>query len=260
MFYSGSGRILLDTIDSDQCIVLKNRVKAILFDKDGTLLDFNRTWLPPYQEAADYVAALSAGSIDARTILADGGYLAETDTWRSDSLLASGSNQQIIQSWEALLDRRFSADENARISQIFTLNTSRYIAVLTPLRPCLQQLKDQGYVLGIATMDDEDHANNMAMGIGVIDLFDFICGADSGYGVKPEPGMVKAFADKLGLAVDQIAMVGDSPRDINMGINAGARLSIGVLTGAHSADELGKYTPHVLNDIGELSAYLQIDR
>ena len=239
--------------------MLTNKIKAILFDKDGTLLDFNRTWLPPYQEAANYVEGLSEGRINAQTILADGGYLAKTDSWRSDSLLASGSNRQILKSWEVLLGKDFSEVEKAHIAQIFTLNASRYIAVLTPLRPHLQRLKDQGYLLGIATMDDEEHAKNMADGMDIIDLFDFVCGADSGYGIKPEPGMVDAFAGTLGLSVDRVAMVGDSPRDINMGINAGAGLSIGVLTGAHDADELRKYTRHVLNDIGELSGYLSIE-
>jgi phosphoglycolate phosphatase len=31
--------------------------RGILFDKDGTLLDFNRTWLPIYLHAANEFAA-----------------------------------------------------------------------------------------------------------------------------------------------------------------------------------------------------------
>ena len=106
-------------------------------------------------------------------------------------------------------------------------------------------------------MDDESHAINMAEGLEIRDLFDFICGADSGYGVKPEPGMVDAFSEKTGIPTQQIVMVGDSPRDINMGIHAGAGLSVGVLTGAHDRTELLKYTSHVLNSIDELWDYLQ---
>ena len=30
-------------------------------------------------------------------------------------------------------------------------------------------------------------------------MFDFICGADSGFGAKPAPGMVRAFCRTLGV-------------------------------------------------------------
>jgi phosphoglycolate phosphatase len=233
------------------------KIQAILFDKDGTLLDFNRTWLPRYRDAAACVAACSAGRIDAGELLALGGYIAQSDTWRADSLLAAGSNAQILASWESLLGRSFDDAELARIAACFGPGKSGYRPVVEPIRPCLQDLRSRGYRLGIATMDDEEQARTTADGLGISDLFDFVCGADSGFGVKPDPGMVEAFARFLDVTVASIAMVGDSPRDIHMGQRAGAAFSIGVLTGAHDAAELGRHTDHVLSDITELVTFLE---
>jgi phosphoglycolate phosphatase len=231
-------------------------IRAILFDKDGTLLDFNRTWLPPYRAAARRIAEKSEGRLSADALLAHGGYIADTESWRPDSVLAAGSNQQILQSWNSLPGVDLREAESAEIMQLFKLSAEQYIPATDSLRSCLEQLKQNGYVLGIATMDDERQAHSMARGLCIDDLFDFVCGADSGHGVKPEPGMLQAFAACVDVDIEAVAMVGDSPRDIHMGLNAGAGLSIGVLSGAHDAEELGRHTPYVLSDVSELSDFL----
>lgn len=231
-------------------------IKGILFDKDGTLLDFNRTWLGPYEAAAGYISAQSGGRLSKAEVLAEGGYLAESATWLPDSLLASGSNGQIFESWGAMLGRSLIEEEQRELNDCFRLRHQQYVAVADDLFAELNRLRQAGYLLGIATMDDERQANSMVDALKLDGIFDFICGADSGYGVKPEPGMVLAFAKATGLSVDSVAMVGDSPRDINMGINAGAGLSIGVLTGAHSCSELSRYTNHVLEDVTGIYSYL----
>ncbi len=231
-------------------------IRAILFDKDGTLLDFDRTWLPRYRAAASVVSGHCGGRHSAEDILALGGYRAQTGGWVPDSLLAAGSNAQILAAWEELVGQPFDAAERARITTCFAPGTEGYVPVVEPLRPCLEDLVARGYRLGIATMDDEAQARSTAAGLGVADLFTFICGADSGFGVKPEPGMVHAFGRAVDMPPEAIAMVGDSPRDIHMGQRAGAGASIGVLTGAHDAAELGRHTPHVLTDITRLADFL----
>ena len=141
-------------------------VEAILFDKDGTLLDFNGTWLPRYRSAADYVAGLSAGRFSAEDILRLGGYIPENCRWQPDSLLAAGSNDQILASWESLLGRSTGRRTSSTTSQhVFSPGRNRLQARRRAHTTLPRGAGDaRGYRLGIATMDDESQARATAEG------------------------------------------------------------------------------------------------
>ena len=92
--------------------------------------------------------------------------------------------------------------------------------------------------------------------LGALERFDFIAGYDSGHGLKPGPGMVLAFAETVGIAPHEVAMIGDSLHDLGAGRSAGAGLVVGVLTGPAVAAELAPHADHVLRSIAELPALL----
>lgn len=231
-------------------------IKGVLFDKDGTLLDFNRTWLLPYQRAAEYLHTRFGKTKNPGQLLEYAGFIAKSQTWLPDSPLASGSNADIISCWEELIEQPLDAAEKQEIETMFTLPSSTSMLVVDDLETLLGQLHTAGIHLGLATMDTENNARSLLNKAGVEELFDFICGADSGYGTKPEAGMIQAFCRASGLQSEQVAMVGDSPKDLKMGRNAQVGFNVGVLSGAHVAADLAPYADCLLADIGGLSAAL----
>ena len=95
---------------------------------------------------------------------------------------------------------------------------------------------------------------------GVLHLFDFIAGCDSGWGGKPAPGQLVAFAAYLGIDPAQAAMVGDSTHDLHAARAAGMA-SVAVLTGVADIAELQPHADVVLPDISGLAGWLdQISR
>lgn len=231
-------------------------IRGILFDKDGTLVDFNATWLGPYQRACRYVAEIAGAPGTESVLMERGGYQPDNGTWSADSLLSSDSNDQILAFFEREAGCRLSASQVLRLRQFFSYDRIRAVPAVENLNKLMESFRTRGMILGVATMDDEANARGMLEQSGILSCFDFVCGADSGYGVKPDPGMVLAFCRECGLTASEICMVGDSPRDLMMGKNAGAALSVGVLTGAHGREELCGYADRVMEDIRGLESLI----
>jgi len=232
-------------------------ISALLFDKDGTLIDFDQTWLPAYQQATQLLAMQSPLAINSEELLQIGGYNAATQSWQADSLLAAGSNAQILRHWEEASGLKIEGDLLIQLQQIFSSSALSFKSTVTDLPAYIDALKRQNFKLGIATMDDCEHAKQALTALNVDDKFDFICGADSGYGEKPEPGMLHAFATHCQVPTNRIAMIGDSPRDLLMARNAGAACAIGVLTGASDKSDLEPFADYILESIVALPALLQ---
>jgi phosphonatase-like hydrolase len=79
---------------------------------------------------------------------------------------------------------------------------------------------------------------------------------------RPEPDMIYFAMNKLGILNGrEVVKVGDSIVDIQEGQNAGCGLSIGITTGAHTAEQLFSANPDfVINDLMELLPLIETDK
>jgi phosphoglycolate phosphatase len=241
------------------------KYKGIVFDKDGTLIDFHATWSPTYYFAA---TELAKGDLTLATeLLTQHGYNSTTQRFMGGSLLASGNNKEIAEAWSKQLPdiNNSGSDmesESAckalanRLHDIFAEQGGINSAAVPDLKRVLQQLKISGLKLGVATADSYQGILNTLGEFDVIKEFNFLCGYDSGHGTKPEAGMVLAFCQSQSLSPSEVVVVGDNSHDIEMGRNANAGLCVGVLTGTSTRDQLEKIADVVLNDIRELPALL----
>lgn len=232
-------------------------IKGILFDKDGTLLDFFETWIPAYKAAAEVAADLAGDSTLTDRMLRATGFDPENGGLDPLSLLAGGTTAQICEAWAdeaGIVDRE---DFSLAVHEAMDAHASRYpVPVAEGLDQMFERLAGKGYSLGIATMDSEFVARVTADRLGLSKWLAFLAGYDSGHGAKPEPGMVMGFCAATGLAPAEILVVGDTDRDVGMARNAGAGMMIGVLTGATSSDQLARIADRVLDSVFDIEAYL----
>ncbi|MBK8157578.1 MAG: HAD family hydrolase [Rhodospirillaceae bacterium] len=208
---------------------ISDSIHAILFDKDGTLFDFYKTWGPVTEEAALLVAR--GDPAKARHILKESGKDPETGKYVPGSPIASGSNREISDLWASLAGRADTDAVYAEVHQLFLKRQATAATPVTDLDVLFSRLRARGLSLGVATMDSEESARASMARFGVHGSLDFICGFDTGHGVKPGGGMVEAFARHVNLRPSMIAVVGDSPHDMAMARAGKAGKAIGVLTG-----------------------------
>lgn len=229
-------------------------IKGILFDKDGTLIDYHLTWGPINRAA---IAIASAGDTDlASRLYAIGGMDPVSGITEPDSLLAAGHTREIV---AAFIDAGspFEPDELvAAFDDLFVQAQTTAVAI-TDIGSVFADLEGIGRVLGIASSDSEASIRRMVGHFGLSRYLSFIAGYDSGHGYKPGPGMVRAFADAMRLEPAEIAVVGDNLHDISMGRSAGAGLCIAVLSGTGTLDSLSASADVCLTDIGELPAFFR---
>src|SRR5262249_59500470 len=76
-------------------------IRAVLFDKDGTLIDFRATWLPAYEAIVRRLVNSDEQAVD--RLLAAGGYDRASGRIDPSSVLAAGTNAEIAAGWAALI-------------------------------------------------------------------------------------------------------------------------------------------------------------
>jgi phosphoglycolate phosphatase len=231
-------------------------LRGLLFDKDGTLIDFLQTWAPAYQAAALRLAGGNAELAD--RLLTLGGRDPATGRYRPESPLASGTNAEISKIWADAVGHADVEGLNRTLNSYFNDHALSNARPVTDLVNLFGRLKSHGLKLGLATMDSAAAAEAQLAAFGVRRLMDFVCGYDSGFGHKPGPGMVEAFCRSTDLRADEIAVVGDSPHDLDMARAAGAGRAIGVLTGVSLREVLTLHADLVLESIAELETALEL--
>jgi phosphoglycolate phosphatase len=226
----------------------------VVFDKDGTLIDFDAMWSGWATELADRLAATTGRPVQ-ESLYRALGYdeatgratargplaampMAHLRDLTTDVVRASGGDQQAA---EAIVAASWRApDPMARAHP------------LTDLRALFGGLRARGIRVGVATSDDRAPTEATLAGLGVAGLVDGIVCADDGLRVKPAPDMLVALCMRLGVPPSATAMVGDSTADLAMGRAAGAARCVGVLSGVGSRQDLGPLADIIVGSIAEL--------
>ncbi|MEP9378890.1 HAD family hydrolase [Aquabacter sp. CN5-332] len=228
-------------------------LKALLFDKDGTLVHFDRTWGPA---AGAVMRTLAEGNPAALKRLEEvSEYLPDEERFLPSSPLVAGSSAHYGPLWAEALGCPADKDFLGLIDHLFREGGLHHLTPIGRPAEVLKHLRDAGLRLAIVTNDAEASARDQARALGVLSYFDAVHGYDSGYGSKPDPGMVSAVAEQFALEPQEMAVIGDSVHDFTAARSAGARFIL-VRTGPAPVEHLYGEADLVVDSIDDLPAHL----
>ncbi|WP_027060898.1 HAD family hydrolase [Mesorhizobium loti] len=229
-------------------------IKGILFDKDGTLVDFNATWLG----VADFMAmdASDGDRWKADRLLAAAGFDFANRRFKPDSIFASGTNLDVVELWFPRLSNEDQMLAVARFNEITSVQGSAMAVALPGVVDSLAALHKRSYRLGVATNDSTSGAEKTLAALGVAQLFDAAYGYDAVANPKPAPDTIQAFCDLTGLRPSEIAMVGDNRHDLEMARAGGCGLAVGVLSGTGTRESLAEIADVILDSVADLPDFL----
>lgn len=233
-------------------------LRGVLFDKDGTLLDFEATWTPVLKRVA--LEAAAGDARQAAVLLKAGGFDSASGKVRGGSVIASGTNADLVRLWwprlvGPLLDRRIDA-----VNRAFLEHGRLHAVPIDGVRGALSALAGEGFVMGVATNDVTAAAVAAIAALGLARFLPHVIGYDAVVAAKPAPDMVHAFAALVRMPAAEIVMVGDNAHDLAMARAAGVGAAIGVLSGNSGADELAPLADVVLPSVRDLPAWLHQNR
>lgn len=245
------------------CITIQGHpysTELVIFDKDGTLLDFRETWIGIIRELFDNLEKhipvtpilkerietslgifVDKNEVDGKGALAMGTFT-ECNTLLTYSVYREGVR------WDTAHDIVMEVGR-----QVFSPEVrKKHIRPSRGAIALLERLKSRGILSAVATNDKESDALIDVEHIGALPYIDLVIGADSVEHSKPAPDMVDKICFSLGKNTGKTILIGDTVMDALLGKNSGVMLTVGV-SGIVPEKELAEHMNIVISSLEEIT-------
>jgi phosphoglycolate phosphatase len=229
-------------------------IELVVFDKDGTLIDFHAMWSQWVLDLTGGLEAVNAG-FRREALFAMFGYDATTGRATGRGRLAATPMARLRDLTGALLVEEGLSPDAAATALERAWHAPDPVTLARPvtdLPALLGAIRSSGRRVAIATTDDRDPTERTLDALGIAGLIDEVVCADDGLAPKPAPDMVRHLGTRTGVGPAATAVVGDSVADLAMGRAAGVARTFGVLTGVGSRADLEPLADDVLDSVADL--------
>jgi phosphoglycolate phosphatase len=252
------GKPLIDLLIESNVI---RDVGLVIFDKDGTLIELYHYWSQMVALRARLICeALGLGTEHQAGLRWALGVDEKAGRLRPEGPVGLKKREIVIKAGTDYLDGighrdtlRLCEQAFERADEMSSGDLARFIRPIRGAVPLIAALHDCGCRVALATVDVSRRARLAMEFMGASDTLDLVVGGEAVSRSKPDPEMIHIILDRLGVDRSQAVMVGDALNDVQMGVNAGLKASIGVLTGFATAEQMRALTSFVAQEVSEIA-------
>ena len=234
----------------------------MIFDKDGTLIEFDAFWAKVAENAlSDVIYDLSLSDVSPKLLLsAIGVSNGVTDV---NSVLCKGTYEEIGETvYSVLIEKGSSPDRSTVIDKVISAFTKN--AHTGDVRPTCERLRDtltaltaSGKRLALVTTDNPEITRLCLEKLGVSELFEWVFTDDGETPQKPDPYCIQKLSSLTGIPTDRMVMIGDTMTDMKFAKNGGIS-SVAVCKGGKNSELLAPHATYVISRISELTDMMEI--
>ncbi|RBP75379.1 phosphoglycolate phosphatase [Shewanella putrefaciens] len=205
-----------------------DKIKAIAFDLDGTLIDSVPDLTVATQEALAELGLKSCSEAQVRTWVGNG---AEMLMRRAMShALGTDVEQTTLDAAMPIFMHHYQE------------NLEKHSALYSDVHQVLQTLFDAGFKLAVVTNKPYRFTMPLLNAFGINDFFSLVLGGDTLAKMKPDPLPLQHLLHEWQLEKTELLMVGDSKNDI-LAAKAAGIASIGLTYGYNYGEDIGLSGP-----------------
>lgn len=245
-----------------------DNIEAVLFDKDGTLIDSHVYWGTIIERRSRaLIKKLNLDQSYHKLLCLKMGFSLVDRRLLPEGPIALVSREEVIKIlYEYFRKNGINISEQEiatlfmEVHSDFMNEIYDYIKILPGVKDLLSLLRDKGIKTAVITTDSIKNTEKILHFLGLSPYFDLSIGKETA--TQPKITGIPALIAVKSLKVNtkNTVCIGDAPMDIIMSKKANLRAGIGVALGQIPFEELLKYTNFVINDYSELAIYSLIDK
>lgn len=235
------------------------KAQAVIFDKDGTLIDFDFMWGGWTIHLAGQLQRISGLNVR-ESLCRAMGYDESAKKVLAGGMLASNPMSKLYRlTVEVMQAQGLGAAEAERIvEQGWRIPDPVLLAKqFTDTRALFAALHKREIKIAIATADDRAPTQAMIEAFDIEEYLSALVCADDGIPSKPAPDMALTLCERMKVPPAGVMVVGDTVSDLKMARASGAGMAVGALSGVSSARDLAPHADLLIESVDELNAYIR---
>lgn len=228
----------------------------VVFDKDGTLIDFQMMWGSWTEQFAWRLEMVSKTQLREELFQALGYDYMNRRVFSGGALCCTPMRnlrnlaERVLEDSELRLTRDQAVE---MVNGVWEMpDPVKSARPLTDLRTLFNTLRGMNMKIAVCTTDDNVAAVNTLKAFEVLDMVDCVVGGDDPIPSKPHAEQIYHICHKCGVAPHDTIMVGDTNTDMKLGRNSGCGLTIGVLDGASNIPDLAENADALIPNIDRI--------